>query len=124
MIKMMKGFFSTTPQKQAVRKPAPTAAKRSVANGGGNGDFRAVTLVLCPSSCPAGKEAARKRHLLHEAPRLPLAGCSKPLHCSCKFSKVPDRRNDDRRLFGNSETNRWFAGPEARKRASRRATTS
>jgi hypothetical protein len=37
-----------------------------------------------------------------------------PTTCLCKFRKSPDRRDSDRRLFGATETNRWFAGVDSR----------
>lgn len=45
-----------------------------------------------------------------------------PTNCSCKFRKDADRRDSDRRLLGATEQNRWFAGPESRKRGGRRST--
>jgi hypothetical protein len=43
-----------------------------------------------------------------------------PADCLCKFRKHPDRRDDDRRVFGDAATSRWFAGSERRTRRGRR----
>jgi hypothetical protein len=66
--------------------------------------------------------AAGRPYLLREAPRLPLESCTMPTNCSCKFRKNADRREKiDRRLCGSAEINRWFAGPDNRKRGCRRS---
>jgi hypothetical protein len=67
--------------------------------------------------------ATGKTYLLCEAPRLPLQACTTPANCPCKFRKKVDRREEgDRRLFGETETTRWFAGSENRKHRSRRSS--
>jgi hypothetical protein len=71
--------------------------------------------------CTAAMHARGRSYLLREAPRLPLYGCTMPTNCSCKFRKNADRRDGDRRLFGTTETNRWFAGLDSRKRGGRRS---
>jgi hypothetical protein len=38
------------------------------------------------------------------------------------FRKNADRRDSDRRLFGATEKNRWFAGRESRNGEGRRLT--
>ena len=119
MIKVLKGLFGKTPREQPPKKPKPIARpKRSNAGG----DFRAVSLAPGIRCCAAAKHAAGRRALLREAPRLPLEACTIPANCSCKFLKGADRRDSDRRLLGATETNRWFAGPESRKRGGRRST--
>jgi hypothetical protein len=120
MIKVLRGLFGENPHEHPVRKPTPIAiAKRS--NTGG--DFRAVSLAPSIRCCAAAKHATGRRVLLREAPRLPLEACTMPTNCSCKFRKDADRRDSDRRLLGETETNRWFAGTESRKRGSRRLAT-
>jgi hypothetical protein len=84
-------------------------------------DFRAVSLAPSERCCGAANAAAGNRRLLRDAPRLPLADCTMPADCCCKFRKTADRRDSDRRLLGGTETNRWFAGPDLRQRGSRRA---
>jgi hypothetical protein len=116
MIKMLRGLFDETPHEHSAKVATPIARpKRS--NVGG--DFRAVSLAPSLRCCAAAKHAVGRRVLLREAPRLPLEGCTMSTNCSCKFRKDADRRDADRRLFGAAETNRWFTGPESRKRGRR-----
>ncbi len=117
MIKVLKELFGKTPREHPPKKPMPLAiSKRSRTSG----DFRAVSIAPSIGCCAAAKHATGKRVLLREAPRLPLETCTMPTSCSCKFRKDADRRDSDRRLLGETETNRWFAGAESRKRVSRR----
>ena len=121
MIKILRGLFGENPREHPVKKPTPIAiAKRS--NTGG--DFRAVSLASSIRCCAAAKHATGRRVLLCEAPRLPLDACTMPADCSCKFRKDADRRDSDRRLLGATETNRWFSGPDSRKREGRRSTAA
>jgi hypothetical protein len=117
MIKALKGLFGKSIPVYAAKKPAcaprPTASLPE-------GDYRAVRLALDDGCCAAAKDTAGKRYLLREAPRLPLAQCTMPMTCPCKFHKDADRRGGDRRRFCPNETNRWYAGPERRKRDARR----
>jgi hypothetical protein len=117
MINALKGLFGKTPAPHAVKKPA-TASKPAVSQP--DGDFRAVRLSLHDGCCAAAKDTEGKRYLLREAPRLPLKECTMPTSCTCKFHKDADRRGGDRRRFCPNETNRWYAGPERRKRDARR----
>jgi hypothetical protein len=71
--------------------------------------------------CSAATHATGRSYLLREAPRLPLGACTMPANCSCKFRKNADRRDSDRRLFGATATNRWFAGVENRTHRGRRS---
>ena len=119
MIKVLTGLFGKTPGGPPSKKPTPIATPKQSDAGG---DFRAVSLAPSTRCCEAAKQAAGKRVLLREAPRLPLEACTMPANCSCKFRKHADRRDRDRRLLGVTETNRWFTGPEVRKRERRRPT--
>ena len=117
MIRMLKSLFGNPVPERAPHKPvASTASSRTTPPA----DFRSVSLTPGPGSCKAAKMLAGHCFLLREAPRLPVPGCATPAGCACKFRKAPDRRSGDRRLFGGSETNRWFAGPELRHRSGRR----
>jgi hypothetical protein len=117
MIEILRGLFGKTPREHPAKKPTPIAGpKRSNFSG----DFRAVSLAPSLRCCAAAKHVTGKRVLLRDAPRLPLEACTMPANCSCKFRKDADRRDGDRRLLGSTETNRWFAGPESRKRGGRR----
>jgi len=119
MIKVLLELFGKKLGKQPAKKPAPIA--RAVRSNAG-GDFRAVSITPSIMCCPAATHAGGRVYLLREAPRLPLAACTMPAHCSCRFRKNADRRDGDRRLFGATETNRWFAGLESRRREARRST--
>jgi hypothetical protein len=118
MIKVLKGLLGKITREHPANAPKPIA-KLKRANS--TGDFRAVEIAPSIMCCPAATQAAGKSYLLREAPRLPLRGCTMPLYCSCKFRKKLDRRDSDRRLFGATETNRWFAGRESRKSGGRRS---
>src|ERR1700761_2565179 len=78
------------------------------------GDFRAVEIAPSITCCSAAMQVTGRLYLLREAPRLPLMGCTMPANCACSFRKNADRRDSDRRLFGATETNRWFAGADNR----------
>jgi hypothetical protein len=119
MIKVLRGLFGTTPREHPAKKPTPVARPKRSNTGG---DFRAVSLAPGIRCCAAAKHATGRRVLMREAPRLPLEACTMLTNCSCKFRKDVDRRDSDRRLLGATETNRWFAGPESRKRDGRRST--
>lgn len=119
MIKALKALLGKTPPEHPAKKP-PLTARPKPSNAAG--DYRAVSLASNAACCAAAKNAAGKRYLLREAPRLPLANCTTPTKCSCKFRKDADRRDGDRRLLGETETHRWFAGSENRKAGGRRST--
>jgi hypothetical protein len=105
---------AVTAQAQA-RAPAPkqlqprtTAAPRLVR------DFRAVSIAPKSVACPAAKQVNGKRFLIREAPRLPLAGCTLPEQCRCRYDKHDDRRQHDRRHpYGNGL---GIADPDAERR--------
>jgi hypothetical protein len=118
MLKALIGLLTKTPLNDSARKPAPKAAAKSMAAGK---DYRAAAVVPGIKCCLAAKTSVGKRSLFQDAPRLPLANCTMPTNCSCRFKKASDRRDGDRRQIGVSETGRWFAGPENRKRGSRRS---
>jgi hypothetical protein len=118
MIKVLKELLTKISRDHPAKKAAPiTRPKRS--NTGG--DFRAVSIAPSIMCCAAAMHGTAKLYLLHEAPRLPLEACTMPTNCSCKFRKNADRRDGDRRLFGATETNRWFGGLESRRRGGRRS---
>src|ERR1700737_845596 len=119
MIKVLRGLFGKTPRERPAKNPTPIARSKLPNSGG---DFRAVSLAPSIRCCAAAKDATGRRVLLREAPRLPLEACTMPTNCSCKFRKDADRRDNDRRLLGATETNRWFAGHESRKGGGRRST--
>jgi hypothetical protein len=117
MIEELKGLLGKVLSKHA-KKPAPITRAKTAQN---SGDFRAVVIAPSLICCAAAMNARERPYLLRAAPRLPLYGCTMPTTCACKFRKDADRRDSDRRLFGATETNRWFIGAESRKRVSRRS---
>ncbi|HEY6619924.1 MAG TPA: hypothetical protein VIY68_10285 [Steroidobacteraceae bacterium] len=119
MIEILKGLLGKTLRERPAMKPTPVAALKRPK---GSGDFRAVEISPSIICCPAAMQATGRTYLLREAPRLPLYGCTMPTDCSCRFRKNADRRDGDRRLFGATETNRWFGGVESRQREGRRST--
>jgi hypothetical protein len=118
MIKVLTELFGKTSREHPTKKPTPIAVTKRSNIGG---DFRAVSVAPSLLCCAAATHATGRRVLLREAPRLPLEACTMRTGCSCRFRKDADRRDSDRRLLGGMETNRWFAGPENRKRGGRRA---
>jgi hypothetical protein len=121
MIKVLKELLGKISGEHPAKKPTPILRpKRSNSDG----DFRAVSIAPSIMCCVAAMRATGRTYLIHEAPRLPLEACTTPTNCSCKFRKNADRRDGDRRLFGATETNRWFAGLETRRRGGRRKSDS
>jgi hypothetical protein len=117
MIQLFKSFFRGTSRGHTVKKPAPIARPKPTNAGE---DYRAVSLAPSIDCCMATRDAGG-RYLSREAPRLPLAGCTMPAECLCKFRKHSDRRDGERRVFGEACTSRWFTGSERRTRRSRRS---
>jgi hypothetical protein len=65
---------------------------------------------------------AGARLLAGRAPRLPVADCTMPAECRCRFQKYSDRREDDqgRRFHYGHERAAWYAGGQRRKSSGRR----
>jgi hypothetical protein len=118
MIKVLKVLLGKISRDQPANLQPMATRKRQHSSG----DFRAVEIAPSLMCCAIAMQVRGKSYLLRDAPRLPLRGCTMPIQCSCKFRKNADRRDGDRRVFGTTETNRWFAGVDGRKRASRRLT--
>jgi hypothetical protein len=118
LIKVLKGLLGKISRKQPAKKTAPIARPQRPNN---IGNFHAVEIAPSIKCCTAAMHAKGKRFLLREAPRLPLEACTMPTKCLCKFRKNADRRDTDRRLFGSTESKRWFAGVESRTRSARRS---
>jgi len=116
MIQLFKSLFGEPSRSHIGKKPAAIARLKPTQ---ARGDYRAVSLAPSIDCCTATKDA-RKRYLSREAPHLPLAGCTMPADCLCKFRKHPDRRDGDRRVFGDADTSRWFVGSERRTQRGRR----
>jgi len=118
MIKVLQGLLGKISRARPAKTFKPMAGLKRSNN---TGDFRAVEIAPSVVCCTAATQATGRRYLLRAAPRLPLMGCTMPTACSCQFRKNADRRDSERRLFGGSETNRWFAGRESRKGEGRRS---
>lgn len=58
--------------------------------------WRAVEIISDPNACAAAKNMTHLRFLCDEAPKLPLAGCTR-VHCTCKYKHYSDRRVGPRR---------------------------
>jgi hypothetical protein len=119
MLKVLKELL------QKISGVQPTNTLKPIARAkqpNSSGDFRAVEIEPSSACCEAAMQARGRTYLLRGAPRLPLYGCTMPTKCSCKFRKHADRRDSDRRLFGGTETNRWFVGRDNRNRGGRRST--
>ncbi len=121
MIQILKSLLNAKASDSRTRKPASKAAAKPPATAC---DFRAVSLVPSLECCRTSRDAASRRYLWREAPRLPLSGCAMGSTCSCKFIKHTDRRDSDRRLLGEQSTNQWYLGSERRKHHGRRAAFS
>jgi hypothetical protein len=118
MFKALRALLSKPPRQDSAKKAVPKAMVKPAIAGK---DYRAVSVAPGIKCCSAANDMVGKTYLSREAPRLPLANCTTPTNCSCKFKKASDRRDSDRRELGVSETGRWFAGPENRKRGGRRS---
>jgi hypothetical protein len=97
MLKELKALLGKPPGPDAAKKPTPTAPVKPATIGK---DYRAVSVAPGVKCCSAGTAIVGKSFLSREAPRLPLANCTMPSNCSCKFKKAADRRDGDRRELG------------------------
>jgi hypothetical protein len=84
--------------------------------------WHAVTIVAKNSSCEAARAARNTRYLSAEAPRLPLADCSKPDACPCAYRHHADRRAEARRADDDGGPLRSSPNPERRMQRGRRQT--
>jgi hypothetical protein len=85
--------------------------------------YAAVSIAASGECCSAVKELLGKKTLVAKAPRLPLADCTMPTQCQCRFTKkAPDRRDgeEERRFHSGSARSVWYAGQERRKSLGRR----
>jgi hypothetical protein len=122
--RLMSAFFEdgaeAVPDKS---RSAPRAQPVTVAPMRVVGQFSAVSIVTTSACCDAGQQLAGKTFLLAQAPRLPLAECTRPDECRCRFQKHADRRGADpeRRVMQSMwHTNAWDDGGERRKKRGRR----
>lgn len=73
--------------------------------------------------CEAVSALEGVRILATHAPTLPMANCTMPAQCRCKFQKYVDRREDEqgRRSNLGQERAAWYAGGQRRKSKGRRS---
>ena len=70
------------------REPRPQKA---------GGRFGGVEIRVRRGACAAARSLEGRRFLAKDAPALPLPRCA-AAQCSCRFTKLSDRRTDGRRL--------------------------
>jgi hypothetical protein len=121
MLKSLLGLLAKTPGTSGTVSPQKPLNKMSAKVPAPAKDYRSVSVAPGIKCCAAAKAGVSKRVLFRDAPRLPLASCTMPTACSCKFKKASDRRDGDRREIGVTETGRWYTGLDHRKRGRRSA---
>src|SRR5262245_951398 len=105
--------FSRRPTAASSHPPPPRAKE--------GGRFGAVQIRPRLGACRAAQLLQGHRFLAKDAPSLPLRECS-AARCSCKFSKMPDRRTEGRRLeHGGLHTTLFIAANRRTKHDRRRA---
>ena len=84
--------------------------------------YAAVSVISGGPCCDAATALKEQLFLAHGAPALPLADCTDPDRCQCRYEKYADRRNgDDDRRFPYADTAaRWFANEDRRHARGRR----
>lgn len=85
-------------------------------------DRSAVSIRHTGSCCNAVRAVETQRFLSAEAPGLPLADCSTPNRCQCKYRHHTDRREDPRRDTEVGLPDRGFAGLNRRFLSGRRTS--
>jgi hypothetical protein len=90
------GMFSWFRRKIAVNQ-IPRAQARSSTNIRVTNPWHAVAVATGKPCCRASVAARNVRYLSREAPPLPLAGCTQPQTCLCKYKHYGDRRAGPRR---------------------------
>jgi hypothetical protein len=68
------------------------AAEEMVSREADSNPFASVAVHCGEGGCAAARAIAGKRHLLEEAPELPLAHCAAEV-CNCRFFRYGDRRS-------------------------------
>jgi len=78
-------------------------------------DVRAVSIVGGSRCCEATRSVKGKRLLVTQGVALPLAACTMPEQCKCRYQKYSDRRaEDDRRTLGSTQRGSLFGISERR----------
>jgi hypothetical protein len=99
-----RGIFSWLRRRRTVTKIERASGTRMTysTNISATNPWHAVVVTTGKSCCQASIGARHTRFLSKEAPPLPLAGCTQPKHCLCKYKHFTDRRAGPRR-FTDSE---------------------
>ena len=84
-------------------------------------DVRGVSIVGGSPCCEATRSLKGKRLLVTQGVALPVADCTMPTRCKCRYQKYPDRRaDDDRRMFGSTQRGSLYGISERRRAEGRR----
>jgi hypothetical protein len=90
------GLFSWFRRRAKVTR-IERATTRAVTNIRVTNPWHAVAVSSPQACCRASVAARHTRYLSTEAPPLPLAGCTQPKSCVCKYKHYSDRRAGPRR---------------------------
>jgi hypothetical protein len=85
----------------------------------GRQHFAGVRIRLGTAACAPARALADEHFLAHEAPALPLSGCTEA-RCRCSFKRLSDRRTDKRRWTDEGIVAAIFSAKERRARPDRR----
>lgn len=96
-------------------RPSPS---RRLSTSAGE-QFASVEIRRSSGACAASRKLEGQRFLAKQAPALPLVGCTKT-RCDCAFTKLSDRRTDDRRWGHEGLGAAMFVDAERRNKAGRR----
>jgi hypothetical protein len=84
-------------------------------------DVRAVSIVCGTQGCEAVRSLKGQRRLVSHGVSLPLATCTTPSQCKCRYQKYSDRRaDDDRRTLGSTQRGSLYGISERRNAEGRR----
>jgi hypothetical protein len=81
--------------------------------------FAAVEIRPRNDACEAAHALEGQRFLSNQAPALPLEGCS-ATQCGCRFVKLSDRRDEERRLGHEGLKASMFLNADRRNQTGRR----
>jgi hypothetical protein len=73
----------------------PASGKKKSARP--KGQYAGLEFIPDKPCCDAATTMGSRRFLISEAPKVPLATCSDPALCRCKYRNVDDRRAGDER---------------------------
>lgn len=98
-------------------------ANKLIALAGDNNRFASVSVHCGEAGCAAAREMTGRRHLLDEAPTLPLPQCSADA-CKCRYFRYGDRRSllSNRRTHGpaSGQARNWLRQKNRRSGRERR----